>query len=371
MFQHRKKGIFLGIIYWQLGHLTREHAPRPLGPFVVFQGDRVFDTDAQGWDLGVRAGMLLKELKWRYPQAVMVPWHTLHYQEGHRERMRWLQQHAVSYFQEDPREGWWEWPRIHSQILESLMAEVIPRWALRADIGVASHPVLAQWACTQGGALGLKTWPLKEMRVFVIHPQEESLYWPEVPLEYVEKRWPKRVYEWRHRGWTRMGEVPGLMEQVKSLPVAAGSGPVSIRITRPLEGGVEQGLGEIMAQMAEELVDRLRQENQGMAHVRLTWETTQGIETRERYWPEAVAERGRIISRVLTLLKILPTAPPDKVVLEVDDPERVKTQQLNLWKMDKKSQTKTLAYPPNFDIPRRELHLQFWDIWRMRESHAP
>ncbi len=371
MFYMRKKGIFLGIIYWQLGHLTREHASRPLGPFVVLQGDRVFDTDAQGWDLGVRAGMLLKELKWRYPQAVMVPWQDLHYQAGHRERMRWLQQHAVSYFQEDPREGWWEWPRIQPQVLESLMAEVIPRWALRADIGVASHPILAQWACDQGDFLGLKTWSVKGVRVFVIHPQEESTYWPRVPLEYVESRWPKRVYEWRRRGWTQVGDVPGLLEQVHALPVSTQMRPASIRITRPLEGGVEQGLGEVMAQIAQELVDRLRQENQGMAHLRLIWETSQGMETRERYWPESVAERVRIISRVLTLLKVLPAAPPDKVILEVDDPERVKAQQLNLWKMDKKSRTNAMERLSNFDIPRRELHLQFWDIWRMRESQAP
>ncbi len=361
----------MGIIYWQLGHLTREYAPRPLGPFVVFQGDRVFDTDAQGWDLGVRSGMLLKELKWRYPQAVMVPWQERHYQKGSRERMHWLQQHAVSYLQEDPREGWWEWPRIQPQALESLMTEVVPRWALRADIGVASHPLLAQWACVQGESLGLKTWPIKGVRVFVIHPQEESMYWPRVPLEYVETRWPKRVHEWRRRGWTRLGEIPGLLEQVRALPINTGVGRVSIRIARPLDGGVEQGLGEIMAQIAQELVDRLRQENRGMAHLRLTWETPQGIETREKYWPEMVSERNRIISRVLILLKVFPSAPPDKVILEVDDPEYVKAQQLDLWKMDKKSRTSVLTHSSNFDIPRRELHLQFWDIWRMRETHAP
>ena len=126
-----------------------------------------------------------------------------------------------------------------------------------------------------------------------------------------------------------------------------------------------------MAQIAQELVDRLRQENRGMAHLRLTWETPQGIETREKYWPEMVSERNRIISRVLILLKVFPSAPPDKVILEVDDPEYVKAQQLDLWKMDKKSRTSVLTHSSNFDIPRRELHLQFWDIWRMRETHAP
>ena len=81
----------MGVVFWRLGHLNRDQAIRPLGPFVVFQRDRVFDTDAQGWDLGVRPHTPLHELKWRYPQAMLVPWNPDHYRENYRRLRFWLE----------------------------------------------------------------------------------------------------------------------------------------------------------------------------------------------------------------------------------------------------------------------------------------
>lgn len=355
----------MGIIFWRLGHLNRDQAFRPLGPFVVFQQDKVFDTDAQGWDLGVRPHMPLSELKWRYPQALLIPWNPDHYRENYRELIRWLREHAAAYMQEDEREGWWEWPRIEATALRDLMAEIIPRWALRAEIGIASHPILAQWACDQGTSLGLKTWDIADAQAFVIFPRQEEQLWPKLPLHYIARWWPQRAKEWKIRGWSSVGEIPGLVEQVRKLPMTSTQIPVSIHIEQVIEGGMDRGLGELIAFVAHQLVDELRQKNCGMSHLRLIWETAQGIEIRERQWPEVVAERQRIISRALSLMQTLPRSEPDKLILEVDDPEVIKAQQLKLWKMDQKCRTNLISRSPAFDIGRRENLLQFWDIWRM------
>jgi hypothetical protein len=141
-----------------------------------------------------------------------------------------------------------------------------------------------------------------------------------------------------------------------------------VRVEQVLEGGMNQGIGEVMAQVAHRLVDYLRQKNQGMAHLRLIWETERGTEQRERQWPEMVAERERVVSRVLSLMQNLPSAIPEKLILEVDDPEFVKSEQLTLWGGGQKSRMKLGWHSPAFDIGRRENLLQFWDIWRMPSS---
>ena len=358
----------MGVVFWRLGHLNRDQAVRPLGPFIVFQRDRVFDTDAQGWDLGVRPHMPLHELKWRYPQAMLVPWNPEHYRENHRQLRLWLEAHMASYMQEDCREGWWEWPQIEPNKVRALMAEIIPRWALRAEMGIASHPILAKWVCDQGADMGLKSWAVEDAQVFVMFPRQEEKFWPHLPLRYIADQWPKRRQEWKLRGWHVVGEVPGLVHEVRTLPWTWQKRPVSVRVEQVLEGGMNQGIGEVMAQVAHRLVDYLRQKNQGMAHLRLIWETERGTEQRERQWPEMVAERERVVSRVLSLMQNLPSAIPEKLILEVDDPEFVKSEQLTLWGGGQKSRMKLGWHSPAFDIGRRENLLQFWDIWRMPSS---
>lgn len=356
----------MAIISWRMGHITQDGLQRLSGPFVIFQADRVFDIDMAGWDRGIRPGDRIVEVKWKYPQATFIPWQEIRYRKPYHELWQWLKQHAVVFHQPEMGQGWWEWPRLTESVWLQLMEEIIPRWALRIEAGIARHPLLAKWACREGKMLGLRVWKGDQFRAFVLPPSQEEKLWSQIPLEIVPNVSQATRHAWKKRGYHVVGDVPGLLSQVRQdserpafLP------PASLRIEKTFDCEMDQGWGELLNDLAGRLYQQLADQGQGFDQVRLIWQSDYGTETRERTWPTVQGEWRTVKTRILALLSVPPKNPPYRVVLEVETPKPLIPEQLNWWNMGKKFRRESVFNPP-IALSRREVLLQYWDIWRMQ-----
>ncbi len=353
----------MAVVYWRLGHLTTDVAERPLGPFVVFQGDRVFDVDSAGWDAGIRPGYRLGEMKWRYPQAVGVPWQPNRYTKTAENIVRWLEKQAVAFQQTDVRWGWWEWPRLTEETWRRLIAEVVPRWAGRLEAGIARHPLLAEWAAVSGEELGLPAWTASDWRASILRPHREEAFWARLPLSYVRDVPADTRRSWHKRGWTTAGDVPGLLARIRQ-PSAPDGGRPSIRVERHFEDGLEIGVASVLHDMALEVFARLQSSGQGFRRGILQWQADGGIESREREWPTAKGDRTGVVTRVMALLQVPPRIPPERVVMTVEKLETIR-EQLVWWQANSSQDMTNISALHRFVSSRRELLLQHWDVWRM------
>ena len=357
----------MAVIYWRLGDIVRD--TEETGPFVVFRQDRVFDTDRQGWELGVRPDMPVAELKWIYPQAAMVAWRPDDYRQAEAGVRRWLKQRAAAYEQEEIRSGWWEWPRLQREEWDRLLAEVTARWARRIEAGIARHPLLARWACEEGARQRLPQWRGEGHHAYIVMPDREEDSWPLLPLHYVPGVAGGTRTSWHKRGWNRVGDVPGLRERIGAYGPQHRSIEIEgIRVQKSFDGGIESGITEGVAVLAGELADRLALRQQGFTRLRLIWEGERGMEIRERQWPVVAGDRRRVTARALSLLSAPPTFPPDRLTLEVELPESVPLDQMGWWPA-RPSKSKTgfgEIRGVRAGVGRREILLQYWDVWRMR-----
>jgi len=357
----------MAFIYWRLGHLTRSDR-RPLQAFVVHRYDQVFDVDRTGWDQGIRPGDALETLKWRYPEAVWVPWQAADYAETDQALRDWVASKAASYHYAAIQQGWWEWPRWTRSAFEALMAEVVPRWAGRFEAGVARHPGMAAWICAEGDRLALPGWSNPFGKTYVLSKDQEERLWPRLPLRYLENIPSGRRRQWRQRGWRTLGEVPGLMQEIRqySWPQAdPSSRQTPIVIERWLEGASWQGLAELVSDIGDELVRQCQMQELGVSGLHLLWLSEEGPETRQRTWPIVASQPVQIKARVLSLLRQPPHAPPEKVRLEAYCGRPVMGQ-MDWWGgRGRPLRTDLAGMTKDWSVSRRERLLQFWDVWRM------
>ncbi len=359
----------MAIIYWKLGHLTAEGFQRPLDTFLVFLDGMVFDVDSRGWDLGIRPGQPLSEMKWRYPGATWVPWQPGYYQKLLGSLQEWLRRQAVTFQQGDPREGWWEWPRLAESDWRQLSDQVVPRWAQRMDAGVASHPWLAHWIAEEGTVLRLPVWSASFGETYILHPRREQWFWPQMPLRFVEGVPTKTRHQWHKRRFERVQDVPGLLAHIRSTRLWKGVDHLEDRtVTRRFEHPISAGVGEILRNLAEEVKELCQSENQGVQFMRITWIGEFGIERREREWPIAVGEANVVRARVLSLLNHPPQHPFEEVRLEVRLMS-LQAAQMTWWDSARNvSRDIKAAQRVRFSPTRRELLLRYWDFWRMTEG---
>lgn len=356
----------MAIIYWRLGHLTADQSRRPLGPFLVFQGDRVFDVDVVGWDMGIRAGDPVAEMKWRYPQAVMIPWHPARYRTTEHALRQWLQEKAVAFQQPEVRQGWWEWPRMTAKAYHRLMEEIIPRWAGRIEAGVARHVLLAKWIMMEGERLKLPVWASSSWKTYVLSPAQEGRFWPQLPLKYIPGVSEKIRRAWAAQGWRVAGDVPGLIDRLHQ-PWLGDTPSPFLQVVRVLDDPLVRGIGDLMRDMAEELANELSLRGLGFSRLEILWkgEAAEGIQHREREWPEAKADRTSILARSLSLLRVPPPFAPHYARLRALKLVPYGLEQLNWWGTSRPKSTHTLPDASPLALNRREMLLQYWDIWRM------
>lgn len=355
----------MAIIYWRLGHLTAKGFQRPLDAFLIFRDGLVFDVDSRGWDLGIRPGDGLAEMKWRYPAAVWVPWQADYYRELLASLQEWLGQHAAAYQQTDPREGWWEWPRLTESDWRRLADAIVPRWAQRIEAGAASHPWLARWIAQDGARLRLPKWSSSLWQTYVLSPGKEEVFWPKLPLRFVEGVPEKTRQQWRKRRWESVQDVPGLLSRIRTHGFwSAPEAPSQKVLTRRFEEPVSAGVGEILRDIAGELHAICGEYSQGVQFLRVTWLSASGMERREREWATAAGDAKTVAARVLSLLNHPPSHPFDEVQLEAHLAS-LEPQQLEWWESPKvRAASHGLAGMARISQGRREQLLQYWDIWR-------
>jgi hypothetical protein len=359
----------LAIVYWELGHLTAQGFQGPADSFLVFRDGRVFDVDWHGWDLGIRAGDNLAEMKWRYPGAVWVPWQASYYRQLLFSLREWLRGHSVSYQQTDPRKGWWEWPRLTERDWRQLMGDIVPHWTQRVQAGVASHHWLAHWIAEEGMQLKLPSWDSFFGKTYILDPEKEERFWPQLPLRFVEGIPTKTRQQWHKRHWKRVQDVPGLFDRLRAREIGTGQADVDVgeRIwTRHFDDPVERNVGEILRELAGELQKVCQSQNQGVRFLRVVWIRKSGTEQREREWPTLAAESKTVMARVFSLLAHPPSHPFDEVRL-MARLEPLAPVQLEWWESipSRGVPHSGFAGLTHFSPTRRELLLQYWDPWRM------
>lgn len=358
----------MAVVYWRLGHLTTERVftRAPLAEHsVVWRDGKVFDVGSHGWDSGIRPGDLLREIKWRYPQAILQAWTPQPYRKTQEAIHQWVADHAANFEQVDEHQGWWEWPRLTGDVWRNLMGQVIPRWAGRFEAGIASHPLLARWSAFAGKSLILPTWEATGGTAYVLMPRQEDKLWPQLPLSYVPAVTESMRRSWDQRGWTRVGDVPGLLQRVRQ-PMRTPSGKETtdaLSLSRSFDDGLELGLAYVLQEMAEELAQQLVNRAIKGRRMVLRWSAQGRQEVREREWATAKGDRASVVARALALINPFPSAPPECITLQIDKWEPLHDQ-LQWWEEKNAIMRNKLPNLNKIVVPRREILLQHWDIWR-------
>lgn len=357
----------MSIVYWKLGHVVPQGISHPLEAFVKFRDGMVYDVDSRGWDEGIRSGDRLAEMKWRYPQATWIPWQTGDYHKTLLLLQEWLRIHAISYRQDDPRYGWWEWPDMNLSDWTRLVSEIVPRWAKRVQAGIANHPWMAHWIAQAGPSLPVDSWKTDFSQAYVLNDELEANLWPQMPLSYVEGISGVTRQLWNKRRWERVQDVPGLLERIRQQPAERGGQSSAERTTlvRRVDDSVRSGVGEILRDMAEELQQHCRLRNQGVRRIDLYWIGESGLERREREWPQALGDGKSVMVRVMSLLNHPPSRPFDEVRIEVVW-GAVPIDQLGWWDHPLRHPHRLADVDQVRLLPtRREQMLGHWDLLRM------
>lgn len=365
----------MAVVRWRLGALRGDR--RPDGAHWVERQGKVYDVDERGWDLGIRAGMAAREMVWRYPEATRMLYTAGNFTVVGEAISRWLEEHMARYLAPEPGQGWWEWPRLDVAGFRSLMGEVIPRWAGRAEAGVASHPVLAEMALVLGENERLPRWEGEGFTAWVIHPREEDRFWPRVPLDLLPDIPEARRRAWRMRGWRTVGEVFGLLDQVRvDSPGWGASEPLCLRYGWEDEGQTD--ISAVLTRLGEDLATRLSERGEGIDGLEVIWRGTFGEVRRGRRWPTVVGDPRRLMARLFDVgLKSLPPIPPQSVEIRIAEVKACPPEQLRWWQGTRPRPHQTEWGGPLEGIKdrlqafnRREALLSFWDPWRMAGGKA-
>lgn len=360
----------MAVVRWRLGALQGDR--RPDGAYWIERQGKVYDVDERGWDLGIRPGVAAAEMIWRYPEAKRVPYAAEDFTAVGEAISRWMERKMVRYRMPDPCEGWWEWPRLDAGGFRGLMGEVIPCWARRAEAGIASHPLLAETALALGQMEPLPRWEGEGFTAWVIHPRENDRLWPRVPLDLLSDVSADRRREWRMRGWRTVGEVPGLLEQVRAEPRGWETAqPLCLRYGWEHEGA--RDITAVLTRIGEELAVRLGEQGEGIDGLEVIWRGTFGEVRRSRRWPTVVGDSKRLMARLFDVgLKSLPLDPPQSLEIRIAEVKACPPEQLRWWQgaRPRPDLTKGDALLEGIKdrrqaLNRREALLSFWDPWRM------
>ncbi|MCY0907568.1 MAG: hypothetical protein OWR62_04175 [Sulfobacillus thermotolerans] len=358
------------VVYWRLAHLKRSGQDQD--GFIVERENKVYDTDPFGWNNGVRQGMSIQEMKWRYPYAKIIPWSKKDYQSTYDNLCQWLNDNALFYVQDDVQQGYWGCQEMNSNQWQHLVTSTLLQWATRSTMGIASHSLLAQWLAHEGAHYPQLTehWTQAHHEAYVARENKEEELWKLLPLEYLPENIPEYYpKDWKKRGWLRVGDVPNLYTKVKTREFGGQhfKSTAVIRVEKRFDSPVEQGIPELVRIMAEEIARILRERRQGSRQLRIIWEHEQGDEMRKRTWPVQTENPQQVVTRFLTLLSVLPQAPPQGIILEAHQIEDLRAEQMAWWSGPV---VRRFQGDPEGPISesRRTRMLQYWDPWRRGHS---
>jgi len=358
----------VALVVWRLIGLN--FPGRPDTPYWIEKDGRVLDVDAEGWERGVRPGMEGVTAQWHYPGARALPWRSDQFSGVHEEIQAWLDERMERFEQPEPWNGWWQWPQLGPEQFARHMAEMVPRWALFLEAGIASHPLLAQAALQLGKDWGLPMWAGHGFQAWVMSPSQETRWWPEIPLRLVEGISEAMTRQWGMRGWKRIGQVPGLQNRLQNLAgQKSPKGPETIQLRYQWEQEAEGGFVEVFTALAARLTDELRQRAVGFQRLEVIWRGPWGTMSHKRLWPTATGEAGSVLLRLLDFLKNRPPEPPESVEILSSELLPWGTEQLH-WGFSPRSRHanhQKLWPGVRIGMDRREAVLQFWDPWRFSE----
>ncbi|MBX5466765.1 MAG: hypothetical protein K6U14_04620 [Firmicutes bacterium] len=355
----------MAYLAWRLGAIAEPTVLAAAGgstDYAVVRGDTVWDVGEALWDRGGRPGQAFAALKWYGGEPRLLAWRASCYQAVEEALRVWLEDQARRFALESTAgmAGWGEWPEADTpSAWGSVLEALVPRWARRIQGGVASHPLLARWARDEGGAHRLPHWTLAGGVIYAVPWQQEAAWWAKLPLRYVED--PPAA--WRRRGWKRVGDVPGLMEQLRCLPPAGekGEAPVRARWDRELVAGEERWEG-VLEYFGQRLISLLAERRGGVLRLAVEWQGEAGQRLRrERRWPEAAAEPRRVKARLVDLLQLLPPWPAAAVAVEAEVGP-IAVRQMRWWGPDLRPAAAGMGTDGALD--RQEVLRGYWDPWR-------
>ena len=361
----------VALVVWRL--IGVNFHGRPDTPYWLEKDGRVCDVDGLGWERGVRPGMARSTVQWRYPEGKVVAWEPQRFFQITEAIQAWLAERMERFEQLEPWTGWWEWPSLRLEQFEQHMADVIPRWALRVEAGVASHPLLAKAALSVGDEWRLPLWSGSGFHARVLSPAEEGRWWPEIPLALIEGVSGEMRRQWNMRGWKRVGQVPGLQFHLRNSPTSpANSIPETIKVQYRWEQEADGGFIEVFSHLAAQLTEELHRCAMGFHRLDMTWHGEWGMIRHQRKWPIATGESGGVVLRLLDFLKKLPPSPPNSVEIVCGDLVPWGTEQIQ-WEFSGPSRevSKKLGTGVCIGMNRREAVLQFWDPWRFPHRQSP
>ncbi|MCL4496360.1 MAG: hypothetical protein M1294_16315 [Firmicutes bacterium] len=355
------------IIHWHLGHIARS-GRLIQEPYIVVKDHMVFDTDSQGWDLGIRSGMAVKEIKWHYPQAQWIPWRSQDYQETFNRLSVWLEQHTLSYWLEEVGKGYWQQPDMDCDEWRQVIKEFIPQRALRIQMGISENSLLSRWISVYGDRYPEWTerWQDNAQIAYVLPRKNTNKMWEELPLTWLSHLPVRTVQEWKKRGWERVGDVPHFRQIVEdqqkqsSWMLHKSGEPICVK--RSFEEPLQQGFYDLVRFLATEIGEVLQKNQQGSRYLRIIWQNDKDTVVYERKWPLPTRSIRQVVTRFLSLILTIPSVDLVQLTLEAHQPEILTMDQLMWW-------GSTLARPSDMvsglsTISRRAQLLQYWDPWR-------
>jgi hypothetical protein len=368
-----REGAQMAIVAWRL--IGLQFDGRPDGAYWVARENTVCDVDVLGWKRGVRPGMSCAEAAWRYSEGEMVPWHAEIFREVLENLRDWLCEHTERFELSGPWLGWGEWPRLQLETFSQMMDEIIPDWVLGVKAGVASQRLLAKAALSEGERWNLPLWTGKGLQAHVMPPAQEAAWWPEIPLNVVESEAKtggishQQRQQWGIRGWTTVGQVPGLSERLKQegIPVGCEEVEKAIQESYRWEQEPEGGFAEVLTELATRLTQALQKQAMGFRRLDVTWSGAWGTVRHRREWPIATGEARAVLLRVLDCLKQVRALPgsPESIEIRLRDLSPWGTEQLQWgFSSPRRDLSKKQGTEWRLGSERRELVLQFWDPWR-------
>ena len=355
------------IIHWSLGNIARSGCILQ-EPYVVVKNRIVFDTDSQGWDLGIQSGMMVEEIKWQYPQARWIPWRLEDYQAIYNQLLTWLTQYTQSYHLEDVREGYWQQSAMHCDEWRQLVKEFVPKWAGRMRMGVSVHPLLSRWISQYGDRYPqwVEKWQENQQIAYVLQEQNTNRIWKELPLTWISYLSGRTLQEWNKRGWNKIGDIPYsdqiVQDQKMRFPWRLHRSYQPIRMEMGFEEPLQYGFPELIRHLATEIGNQLQINHQGSRYLRVVGQSNRQTVMRERTWSLPTRSVQQVVLRFLSLGSTIPLIPLERVILEAHQPETLNPEQMMWWNSG--SATHADIISSLSAVSRRDQLLQHWDPWR-------
>ncbi len=353
------------IIYWRLGHISRSDLiPEP---YIVVKDQAVFDMDSQGWDLGIRSGLSIENMKWQYPQARQIPWRSQDYQQTLDGLTVWMEQYTLSYHMEDVGQGYWQQSDMDYEEWRRVVKEMIPQRALRIRMGISENPLLSQWISIHGSQYQqwTKRWQDGAQIAYVLPHENTDEVWKVLPLTGISHLSTRTVREWKKRGWEQVGDVPyfrQIIQDQKKHSWALHKSVEPVCVKRTFEDPIQQGFHDLVRLLATEVGEVLQKNQQGSRYLRLIWQSDKETIIRERKWSLPSRNIRQVVLRFLSLILTIPSIDLVQLILEAHQPETLIRDQL-MWWGSAPVQSGDMISDLSI-IARREQLLQFWDPWR-------